>query len=298
MPDAAERTGSSALGDAGVTREVDAIVVGSGINGMVAAAELDRAGWTVALLERNREVEGFIASGELTLSGYIHDTYSSWHLLFVSGPAYAALGNDLACHGLAYRNTDGATTASVADDGSVSVAYRDPQATAADFTKGQDAEMYLEALQRIGRNAERFGALMGSEVRGPGLVRLLARSLKSNGRRGAEEWLRDAVTSGRSFCARRFAGHEVDHLWVPWLLHARLSPDHASGGMMIPCWRRLYTASACPSSRAAPRTWWRRFGGCPSIHPGPGLGAGSGHLIASTLTARRRRRFIEESPCH
>ena len=84
--------------------EVDAVVVGAGINGMVAAAELAMAGWSVALLERNPRIGGFIDSAERTLPGYTHDTYSSWHPLFVSSPAYAALGDALARHGLTYRN--------------------------------------------------------------------------------------------------------------------------------------------------------------------------------------------------
>jgi phytoene dehydrogenase-like protein len=46
----------------------------------------------VILLERNAEIGGFIATEERTLPGYLHDTFSSWHPLFVSGPAYAALG--------------------------------------------------------------------------------------------------------------------------------------------------------------------------------------------------------------
>jgi phytoene dehydrogenase-like protein len=49
--------------------EVDAVIIGSGINGMVAAAELARAGWKVALLERNTNIGGFIASDERTLPG-------------------------------------------------------------------------------------------------------------------------------------------------------------------------------------------------------------------------------------
>lgn len=73
----------------------DAIVIGSGINGLVAAAELGKTGWSVALFERSDDLGGFIATEELTLPGYRHDTYSSWHPLFVSGPAYAALGDDL-----------------------------------------------------------------------------------------------------------------------------------------------------------------------------------------------------------
>jgi phytoene dehydrogenase-like protein len=85
-----------------MTDEADAIVVGSGINGLVCAAELARAGWSVILLERNAEIGGFIASEERTLPGYLHDTFSSWHPLFVSGPAYAALGELLHRHGLGW----------------------------------------------------------------------------------------------------------------------------------------------------------------------------------------------------
>jgi phytoene dehydrogenase-like protein len=94
--------------------------------------------------------------------------------------------------------------------------------------------VYLATLQAFQRSARHFADLMGSEVRSPHVFSILVRLLLTNGRAGAEEWIRDAVTSGRSYCARTFVGREVDHLWTPWLLHAGLSPDHATGGMMIP----------------------------------------------------------------
>jgi hypothetical protein len=58
--------------------------------------------------------------------------------------------------------------------------------------------------------------------------------VRGGGLRGAEWWLRAAVTSGRAYTRRDFLGHEVDHLYAPWLLHAGLSPDHAAGGFMTP----------------------------------------------------------------
>jgi phytoene dehydrogenase-like protein len=214
--------------------EADAIVVGSGINGLVAAAELARADWSVILLERNAEVGGFIATEERTLPGYLHDTFSSWHPLFVSGPAYAALGELLQRHGLEYRNTDGWVTASVADDGHATLAHRDPQRTAAQFVHAEDRDTYIAMLQRMGKDMASIGGLLGSEVRSSALVRHAAGLVRSGGRRGAEWWLRAAVTSGRAFMRRDFRGHEVDHLYAPWLLHAGLSPDHAAGGLMVP----------------------------------------------------------------
>lgn len=214
--------------------EVDAIVIGSGINGLVAAAELAKAGWSVALVERNDDLGGFIATEELTLPGYRHDTYSSWHPLFVSGPAYAALGDDLHRLGLEYRNTDDWVTASVADDGRVTLAHRDPERTAALFAHDRDRETYLAAIEAFVGIAEPFGALLGNELWSPSTVRRVLKLARAAGRPGLARLMRDAVTSGRSYCRREFVGDEVDHLWAPWLLHAGLSPDHASGGLMIP----------------------------------------------------------------
>jgi phytoene dehydrogenase-like protein len=217
-----------------MTDEADAIIVGSGINGLVAAAELARAGWSVLLLERNAEIGGFIATEERTLPGYLHDTFSSWHPLFVSGPAYSSLGELLHRHGLEYRNTDGWLAASVADDGCATLAHRDPECTAAEFAHAEDRSAYLAMLRRLGENMASIGGLLGSEVRSLALVRHAIGLIRSGGLRGAEWWLRAAVTSGRAYLRRDFRGQEVDHLYAPWLLHAGLSPDHAGGGLMIP----------------------------------------------------------------
>ena len=92
----------------------DVAVIGSGINSLVAAAELALAGQQVCLIEQSDRLGGFIHSGERTLPGFIHDSFSSWHPLFVSGGAYAVLGCELHKRGLEYGNTDGAVTASVA----------------------------------------------------------------------------------------------------------------------------------------------------------------------------------------
>lgn len=227
----------------------DAVVVGSGINGLVAAAELAGAGWSVTLLERSPRLGGFIASGERTLPGFVHDTYSSWHPLFVTGGAYAALGPDLHRHGLEYANTDGAVTASVADDGRTTVAFRDPQRTAAAFADPRDRTAYLGHLDRFGRSAAAVGGLLGGELRSAAVLRPVLDLLRGNGLRGSEGWARDAVTSGRGFCAREFHGPEVDHLWSPWLLHAGLSPDHASGGLMVPVFAATMHGAGLPVVR-------------------------------------------------
>jgi len=70
----------------------DAVIVGSGINSLVAGALLSRAGWKVLICERNSTAGGAIAtSTTATLPGFTHELLSSWHPLFVGGPAYAEL---------------------------------------------------------------------------------------------------------------------------------------------------------------------------------------------------------------
>ncbi|MFD1504874.1 phytoene desaturase family protein [Georgenia yuyongxinii] len=211
----------------------DAVVVGGGVNGMVAAAVLARAGWDVVLMDRNERIGGFIASAEATTPGYVDDLYSSWHPLFVTSPAFAELGPDLERHGLRYRNTDGAVTASVADGGRVTVAHRDPALTAAVMSPG-DRRAYLQMVDEFGRRADRIGALMGADLRAPAGLGAALRLGGRSGLRGSERLTRDLLSSGRSWAGRTFHGPEVDHLWVPWLLHAGLSPDAASGGFMLP----------------------------------------------------------------
>lgn len=216
-----------------MTRTYDAIVVGAGINGLVAAAELAGAGWSVALVDEHERLGGFIASDELTRPGFVHDTFSSWHPLFQAGPGYATLGADLHRHGLEYRNADGPVTASVSERGVV-VADRDPAATAAGFEHAEDATAYTAMLAELGRRAGSVFGVLGSELSGRNLVKLGAGAARTFGRSGLTDLVRESLQSGRGLVRERFRGWEVDQLWSPWLLHAGLGPDHASGGLMLP----------------------------------------------------------------
>lgn len=81
-------------------RDFDAIVVGSGPNGLAAAILLRQNGLSVLLIEGKDEIGGGLRSAELTLPGFTHDICSAIHPLAVASPFFSTL--PLAQHGLEY----------------------------------------------------------------------------------------------------------------------------------------------------------------------------------------------------
>jgi phytoene dehydrogenase-like protein len=78
--------------------EYDAVVVGSGPNGLAAAIELARAGRSVLVREAAGAIGGGLRSGELTLPGFVHDLCSAIHPFAAASPFLRTL--PLSEHGL------------------------------------------------------------------------------------------------------------------------------------------------------------------------------------------------------
>ncbi len=69
----------------------DAVVVGSGPNGLAAAITLARGGLKTLLREAQPEIGGGLRSAELTLPGFIHDVCSAVHPLALTSPFFRTL---------------------------------------------------------------------------------------------------------------------------------------------------------------------------------------------------------------
>jgi phytoene dehydrogenase-like protein len=111
----------------------DAVVIGAGHNGLVAAAMLADAGWDVLVLEAQSEPGGAVKSAEL-FPGYVSDLYSAFYPLSVVSPALRAL--NLEDHGLRWTHAPAVVGhARSAEDDDAPVIYREIDRTAEDLER-------------------------------------------------------------------------------------------------------------------------------------------------------------------
>jgi phytoene dehydrogenase-like protein len=129
----------------------DAVVVGSGPNGLAAAITLAQAGRSVLVIEAAETVGGGVRSAELTLPGFVHDICSAVHPLAASSRCFAQL--PLGDHGLELVQPP-APLAHPLDDGTVVMFERSTDQTAAGL--GPDAEAYRKLIAPLVEGGEQL----------------------------------------------------------------------------------------------------------------------------------------------
>lgn len=199
--------------------QYDAIVVGSGPNGLAAAITLQREGLRVLLIEAKDTVGGGMRTAELTFPGYYHDVCSAIHPMAAASPFFQSL--PLADFGLELIEPD-VLAAHPFDDGTAAALYRSIDQT-------------VEALQQDGPAYRRlFEPLIRTwpeiehQVLGP-MLRIPARPLP------LVTFGLKALQSGQ-WLANRFQGRDVRGLWAGVVAHSMIpldAPTSAAIGLVL-----------------------------------------------------------------
>lgn len=199
---------------------VDAIVVGSGPNGLAAAITLAQAGLSVHVLEGGEAIGGGTRTSELTLPGFLHDVCSAIHPLGLASPFFRGL--PLREHGLEWVHPP-AAVAHPLDGGRAVTLEASIDATSSQL--GTDAAAYRRLIAPL---AEKLDDLT-QDLLGPlplpprHPVDVISFGLK-------------AIQPGSSFARRHFKGEEGRALFAGMAAHSIMPLEHpitASFGLMM-----------------------------------------------------------------
>jgi len=199
----------------------EAIVVGSGPNGLVCAAMLARAGIKVTVLEAEQTIGGGTRSSELTLPGLLHDDCSAVHVMAVGAPSLNELG--LERHGLQWCWAE-VDLAHPLDGGGAAVMVRSIADTAAGL--GADGRTW----ERVFSSPSRGFAALSEDIMRPILhmprhpIRLLRFGLPA--------------ATPATLIAKKFRTEQARALWGGCAAHAFSPLSHplsSSVGMALIC---------------------------------------------------------------
>lgn len=209
-----------------VTVTSDAVIIGAGHNGLVAANLLADAGWTVVVLEAGDHPGGAVHSAPATAPGFINDMCSAFYPFAAASQIIGDL--HLEDHGLTWRHAPH-VLAHVFRDDSTAILDRDPATTAAsveEFAPG-DGERWLEQVAAW----DRIAPYIIDAVFTPfPPIRPIARLA----RLGISDLLRlgrRMVLPVRRMTQEMFAGDGARLLVTGCAQHTDLSPDEAGSGI-------------------------------------------------------------------
>jgi phytoene dehydrogenase-like protein len=212
---------------------IDHVIIGSGINALVAAALLARKGKRVLVLERADRLGGCMRTEECTLPGFHHDVMAATFVLFLTSPAYAELGEDLGRHGLEFCHT-AHPTAVLRPDGSSLVLTTDRGANAAAFNAlaQGDGDRHVVDVGGIEADAPFLFALLGGRLWSWPTLKLMLGQARRRGPRRLAAWFGEALIPARGWLETGYQSPLVKALWAPWVLHTGLTPESAYSGQM------------------------------------------------------------------
>ena len=198
----------------------DAVIIGSGPNGLVAASVLARSGLSVLVLEAHESrAGGAVGSEALTRPGFLHDVGAAFYPWAKLSPAFQSLR--LEEHGLRWRTAE-FESCHPAPDGSYACIARDHDRTAAHFGNAEDGERWRKIARWYGSiEPHVIDLLLRTFPAGRPLARLGPAHLAKLGAVFA--------SSGRGLAERWFSSPAAQRVLPGLALHSDVGPDDRFG---------------------------------------------------------------------
>lgn len=205
----------------------DAVVIGAGPNGLVAANLLADAGWRVVVLEANAAPGGAVRTAEVTAPGFHNDLFSAFYPLGAASPVLRELHLD--DHGLHWTHAP-AVLAHPVPGRSAAVLYRELDRTAASLDEGfgGDGTAYRRAIAGYRQVA---GPMLEALLRPFPPVRAAARLAIAARVDGVRELARLSLVPLRRYVEEQFGGDQASLLFAGMALHADLTPETAGSAL-------------------------------------------------------------------
>ena len=204
-----------------------ALVVGSGPNGLAAAITLAEAGRDVTVLEAAGRAGGAVATEELTLPGFLHDTFSAVYPATAASPVFARM--PLERHGLHWVHPR-RCYAHPLPGGHAAALSRDVGETAAtlDALHPGDGEAWRRFATPY---LEHWGAWRDTMLAGFPPIRGAARLLASHGIGGSLDFAKLLLTPASSLAAQLFS-HDGSRAWLYGsAMHGDVPPQGAGSAI-------------------------------------------------------------------
>jgi phytoene dehydrogenase-like protein len=206
---------------------VDAVVVGAGHNGLVAANLLVDAGWDVLVVEATDHPGGAVHSDESVQAGFVTDLFSSFYPLGAASPILQSLRLDE--YGLSWTHSPTVFTHIWPDNRSAAVSRnRDLTAASIDAFAAGDGQAWLRLVEQFERISE---PLLDSLFTPFPPVRAAARLARRMGLADLLRFARFGITPVRRFGEEHFTGEAGPLLIAGNALHADLGPEGAGSAL-------------------------------------------------------------------
>lgn len=205
----------------------DAVVIGAGPNGLVAANLLAERGWKTVVLEEQPEPGGAVKSAEATVPGYTHDLFSAFYPLAAASPVIRRL--ELENWGMRWRRAP-AVVAHPTRDGRCAMLYQDLDRTAESLDRFAAGDG--DGWRRLFGVWELAGEAMIEALMTPfPPVKAATKMARALGPQGLLEFARLGTLPARRLAQETFSGEGGANLLAGNALHADLTPDSAGGGL-------------------------------------------------------------------